>query len=188
MTHAESAKLVALMVAAWPDSRWTKETCGVYELALLDLDSALATAALRRLMATTKFRPAISEVIAAALTEAAGAVRSGADAWGDVVFAVRYVGSYRQPAFRDPVVARVVEQLGWLNLCLEGDIDAPIRAQFCKAYEAMAAAERAEMAMAPKSITLALPAHDKPAWAIGDLDRTKELRPASEPRLIGEAK
>ncbi len=193
MTPLEAAKAVAVLTAAYPAAKWSEETCKAYESALADLDFELARAAFRRLARTHRFPPAISEVVGAALEEAIGPSRSGAEAWGDVVYAVRHVGSYRVPAFRDPIVGRVVDQFGWLNLCLEGGEDAPLRARFCQAYDAAAAAQRAEALARPgmvNELAAARPALGlPPARAIGDLDRSApKLGPGTGLARIGSMK
>lgn len=191
MTEVEAAKLIAVLVASFPDAKWTDATRMAYESAIVELEHGPTQQALRRLIATTKFRPAIAEVLAAVADVAHGEQRKGADAWGDVVYAVRYVGSYRNPAFRDPIVAHVVAQLGWSNICLEGGSDAPLRARFCEAYDAAASAERREVLASPARLralppVVAADGRQLPkAWADDDIDRTP--RAGRPPELVGKA-
>lgn len=149
MTEVEAAKVVAILSASFPDSKWGEATCRAYESALADLDFELASDAVRRIVATSKFRPSISEIREAAAVVAVGERRAGADAWGDVVKAVRYVGSYGAPKFDDPLTARAVEALGWRNLCLGDSSEASDRARFCEVYDALSASERRSLVSEP---------------------------------------
>lgn len=161
MTEVEAAKLIAVLVASFPDAKWGEATCRAYESALSDLDMAIASAAVRRIAATSKFRPSIAEIREAAATVAIGERRTGADAWGDVVRAIRVFGSYRAPKFDDPITARAVEALGWRNLCLGDSSEASDRARFCEVYDAISGSERREVLSEPGRINeagLALPA------------------------------
>lgn len=60
--------------------------------------------------------------------------RSGGEAWGSVVKALKEVGSWGKPKFTDPLTARVVDSLGWKYLCQSEDQMAD-RAHFLKMYE-----------------------------------------------------
>lgn len=152
MTEVEAAKLVAILSASFPDAKWGEAVCRAYESAIADLDVHVAGAAVRRIVATSKFRPSIAEIRAAAADTALGERRTGADAWGDVVKAIRMVGSYRAPTFEDPLTAKAVEALGWRNLCLGDAGEASDRARFCEVYDALSAAERRSLVSEPGRI------------------------------------
>lgn len=152
MTKAEAIEIVTLLASAFPDAKWNDATCRAYEKFIEDLDFGLAQDAVRRLVSTGKFRPSIAEFRAAAADSALGEKRSGADAWGDVVKAIRYVGSYGAPKFEDPFTARAVEALGWRNLCLGDSSEASDRARFCEVYDAIAGSERRAVVSEPGRI------------------------------------
>lgn len=149
MTQAEVSMLVYTLFAAYPsrDER-RQDTVELYERMLLDLDCAAANAAVARLIQSSKFLPSIAEVRQAVHSVQAGPRRTGLEAWGDVTRAIRYTGSYRSPKFADPIVAHVVDSLGWLELCRSTN-DVADRARFVEAYDAVAARERSEQALAP---------------------------------------
>ncbi len=149
MTKAQAIEVVAILVASFPDAKWGEPTCRAYEAALADLDYELAASAAKRIVATSKFRPSIAEVREAAAVSAVGERRTGADAWGDVVKAIRYVGSYGAPKFEDPLTARAVEALGWRNLCLGDSSEASDRARFCEVYDAISGSERRAIVTEP---------------------------------------
>lgn len=152
MTRADAAEIVAMLTAAFPDARWSDATCQLYEQAILDLDVQVARAATLRLIATSRFRPTVAELRDAAADVAVGERRRGADAWGDVVQAIRRFGSYRTPVFDDPITARVVEALGWRNLCLSESPEASDRARFIELYEAFSESARRELVSTPGRI------------------------------------
>lgn len=57
--------------------------------------------------------------------------------WESVTKAIAGVGMWGTPAFKDPIVKRVVDAFGWLNLCMS-DNQMADRAQFVKFYESFA--------------------------------------------------
>ena len=158
MTPTQSAKLVALLLAAFPNARAhvrdVEATSSLYERMLADLDVNAATAAAERLIATSKFLPSIAEIREAALSLAVGDNRPGGDAWGDVLAAVRRFGQYRGPTFDDPIVGRVVSALGWRELCQSENQHAD-RARFIELYDRFAASARTE------TLTAGLPSGER---------------------------
>lgn len=146
MKRSEVAMLVAELMQAYPQSQTGPATSAIYERELEDLDRALALDAVRRLVRTSKWLPTIAEIRAAAVEVRNGPKRPAVEAWGDVVAAIRFVGSYQpEPPFADPLVAEAVRLMGWRNLCL-GDNDVADRARFCELYDGLQTRERVEVA------------------------------------------
>lgn len=141
MTPAQTAKLVAVLMAAYPNAKISDEASTVYERMLADLDYATANAAVERLLATSKWIPTVAEIRETALTLGSGETRPGGDAWGDVLAAVGRYGCYRSPAFEDPLVAKCVDALGWREICLSENQVAD-RARFIQLYDQLAATDR----------------------------------------------
>src|SRR5690349_9625631 len=134
MRRSEAAQIVAMLVAAYRDKSVTEATVEVYETMLSDLDFEACKAAVTRVIATSKWFPTVAEIRHAAASERLGAVRAGGEAYGDVVSAIRSVGSYRPaPTFDDPVVNECVRIMTWRGLCL-GDNEAADRARFIELY------------------------------------------------------
>lgn len=134
MTKAEVAKIWVMLLGAYPAAKQNEATGRIYESMLEDLDAEACVEAVKRLFKTSRFLPTIAEIRSMAVEVRHGALRSPEEAWGDVVDAIRSVGSYRVPKFKDPLVAYAVERLGWRNLCLEGSSDVADRARFCELY------------------------------------------------------
>lgn len=145
MTQAEVAKIVAVLLAAFPQSRATPQTSQVYERMLADLDYPAVNAAVERLLATAKFMPTIAEIRETALTLAVGEQKPGGQEWGTVLKAIGRWGTYRVPGvdfkFDDPVTAQCVAAMGWENLCASENQQAD-RARFTELYDKLAVQER----------------------------------------------
>jgi hypothetical protein len=140
--RSEAAKIFAMLAGAFPGASTSEATARVYEQFLLDLDAKFAEAAVVRLISTCKFLPTIAEIRGMVNDVHRGPMRTGDEAWGDVVRAIRDVGSYRMPKFDDPLTAYAVGRLGWRNLCLDGTNDASDRARFAEIYDAAAGRQR----------------------------------------------
>jgi|GEM_PF-965915 len=134
MTPVEAAKAVALLAAAYPAARWSEQTGQIYEQMLADLDFEVAKQAVMRLVCTSKFLPTIAELREAAGDIVLGPCRNGIDAWGDVTMAIRRVGSYGTPTFKDSLVGECVRIMGWRYLCLAETSEAADRARFAELY------------------------------------------------------
>lgn len=154
MTPLESAKVVAMLMAAYPQAQMTRQTSGMYEHMLADLDREVATAAVERLIGSAKWLPTIAEIRFAAAEVKHGPRRLGGEAWGDVVAAMRKVGWYGRPKFDDPLVADAVRMLGWQALCSSTN-EVADRARFVELYDGLAERNRRETVVAKG---LALPA------------------------------
>jgi hypothetical protein len=76
MTEREAAALVAILVNAFPNVRFTRENADLYEKNLVDLDARIAHEAVEELIRTSVFLPQIaairSEVVRIRRTRATG--------------------------------------------------------------------------------------------------------------------
>lgn len=141
MKRSESAELVMTIIAAYPSAKTTASTSQVYETMLGDLDVHAARAAVTKLITTSRFMPTVAEIRGAATELERGPVRSGADAWLDVLDQIRRQGYCGTPRFDDAVVTSLIERWGWRRMCLEGNVDAD-RARFVEAYDSLARQSR----------------------------------------------
>lgn len=149
MTPAEASRVVLVLQAAYPGARMTDLTAELYENLLGDLEAEIAHRAVARLVCTSKFLPTIAEIRDAAADVSVGAARSGLEAWGDVVMAIRREGSYGVPTFEDPHVAECVRILGWRTLCLGDSPEAVDRARFAELYSDLQRRERQRIVSEP---------------------------------------
>jgi len=147
MTESETARVVAVLMAAFPHAKATAATSSAYESMLRDLEYAAVNAAISRLLATSRWMPTIAEIREATLSLQAGDVKPGGEAWGSVLKAIRFAGVHRVPgvdfAFADPVVAKCVRLLNWAELCNSENTTAD-RARFIELYDKLAKSHRVE--------------------------------------------
>jgi hypothetical protein len=153
LTESEAQQLVVTLVTSFPafmaklTEQQQKATQKAYRTFLVDIDYALADAAITRAIATSKYFPSIAELRESALTTAEGPKRAGGEAWGDVLKAIGRWGHYRTPNadfhFNDPITAQCVAHLGWVDLCMSEE-HAADRARFIQLYDELAATGRRE--------------------------------------------
>ena len=158
MTNEQMQGLFRIILAGWASQRQrlTSDDVGemakIYAAGLMDLDFDVAKAAVIRIVHTSKFLPTVAEIREAVGIHAYGPRRSGGEAWGSVLKAIREEGQQKIPGvdfvFNDPITARVVRSFGWLDLCASDNAIAD-RARFIEAYETIAKTERIEAQAAP---------------------------------------
>ena len=146
MKQSEAAKVVAVLSAAFPDAKWTEDTVAAYEMCLEPHDYLVAQDAVRRLIASVKFRPTIAELLSMCVDVQLGTRKTGIEAWEDLCRAISRYGSYQVPKFDDPLVQRAMEMIGgWRYVCLSEN-EASDRARFAEAYDTMVDKQRVNVA------------------------------------------
>lgn len=146
MKQSEAAKLVMMLMAAYPHGKATEATSAVYEKMLLDLDYEAASQAVTLLIATNRFLPAVAEIRATATDLRLGPPRTGGEAWADAIAAVRTVGRYGVPQWQDPLLGEAMRLWGsWRDFCNSPEDDPGGRARFIEMYEQLTARQRADV-------------------------------------------
>lgn len=143
-TEQEVVGIVARLVAAYPNANVTDLTIAVYVEDLRDIDAAVLALAARKVRTDCKFFPTIAELREAANAITTPVLRSGQEAWGDVL---RYFSRRERPA--DPLVEKAVEAIGgwrYIGASDEGSLLWP----FVKAYEAIRDREHNESRQLPE--------------------------------------
>lgn len=174
MKAEQTKEIFHLVLGGWPTQRqkMTDEDVGamatLYALSLADVDFARCKAAVVRLVQTSRMMPSVADIRAELGIVQHGVVRAGAEAWGEVLRAMRTRGSHRSPGvdfeFADPITARVVTALGWLDLCAS-DNQAADRARFIEAYDQISRTERREAQTLPGATSPRLPSASDAAIA-----------------------
>lgn len=141
MKRSEVAKLVGMLVAAYPHRETVGQTTRVYEENLIDLDAEPAGRAVQRLIRSSTFLPTIAEIRAAATEVSHGPRKTGAEAWQVVQRAIDKIGGYGKPRFQDPIIQGIIERWGWPRMCWEGHPESD-RARFIEMYDAEARRDR----------------------------------------------
>lgn len=147
MTKIETAKLLAVLAAAFPRFEVDDLKVQVWHEMLGDLDYSLANLAIKKLILESTFPPSIAEVRKAAMEILNPDVMTAAEAWGEVERAVRTYGYYQETkalASLSPRTAKVVRQIGWREICLNED-PGVVRGQFLKMYQQVQERDRREM-------------------------------------------
>jgi hypothetical protein len=120
-----------------------------------DLPGDVLKAAALQHMASSQWFPAVAELRQQAGAIVAPAAQTAIEAWGDVTAAMasaryyRYADGFHEfPVFEDPITQKVVNAMGWGNLCGSEDAAAD-RARFLQGYEAVAKRHETERGILP---------------------------------------
>ncbi len=129
--------------------KFSNEKGRLYLQVLADIPADILQAAVYALLNASKYPPSIAEIRAKAeeiTGVATGTTEYNAGmAWESVQRAIRKVGGYGRPKFTDPICAKVVAQIGWMDLCMTEMAMVPtVRSQFIKMYEREAARAKSE--------------------------------------------
>jgi hypothetical protein len=144
MQASEATEIVGILAFAYRDVKVSEATCQVYQAFLTDLDYELTKLAVQQLINTNVYFPRIAEIRATVADLRHGPKRRGVEAFEDVVLAIRRLGAYGVPTFKDPIVTECVQQMTWRALCL-GDNEAADRARFIELYDVLATRARTEV-------------------------------------------
>lgn len=166
MTKADAARLVAIIVTAYPNSDKFKDadsvaaTVNLWASMFADDPSGIVGLAVQKHIATSKWPPSIAEIreIIAQLTTPD--LIPPDQAWLAVSDLMGTIGRYNHGDLQrqlPPLVARAVEAIGWGNLCemhssyCSGGRPGMDRLAFMDQYKPMYEREK-ERAMLPKAI------------------------------------
>jgi hypothetical protein len=183
VTEIQAKKLVAILVAAYPNSKITDDNVVVYVRMLADLDYAAANAAVERLLATSKWPPTVAEIREATLALTTGELKPGGEGWGLVLRAIARYGRNRTPGvdfdLGDPVAHEVARALNWRELC-DSDNQAADRARFIELYDQLAANARR------RQLSEALPAMQRFRALQAQREGERAQLPAGDAQHMGQ--
>lgn len=154
-SRQEIIKALTVLAAAYPRFELPPATVEIYTRLLIDLDFDTLKAATLHCATVYKFFPTVAEIRAAAveLQTMAEGIPAESEAWGEVIKRIQDVGSYGTPEFSHPLIAQVVRQFGWLNLCMSENQTAD-RARFLEAYSAAFKESRRRAQMLPEVLNI----------------------------------
>ena len=145
MTQKETAMLLGILRAAYPrfyldiSHDDLKISVDTWTVMLSDTTLEIATIALQRLIATSKFPPTIAEMRESISSVVNPSMANSGEAWGEVNKAIRKYGYYRQlegmASLSEPT-RLAVERMGWRELCMSENHMAD-RAHFLRIYESL---------------------------------------------------
>jgi hypothetical protein len=150
--------LLRAISGAYPTFELTDDRVSIYVKLLADLDADALTAAAQQHIVTSKFPPTVAELRDGCANLTRPALPAWADAWGEVLEAIRRVGYLGQPSFSHPLIEQAVQGMGgWKLLCaMEISETATQRAQFRDIYNAYASRCEREAALLPAVRALAV--------------------------------
>lgn len=141
MTPAETAKILTVLKASYPRQELTSATVSAYSAMLADLPYESVDAAVRRLIASSKWFPTIAEIRSEVAEGKIAELPAAEVAWGEVRKAISKFGYYRVPVFKHEAIARAVDVIGWDTICLDENV-AATRKRFIDAYASYRGEER----------------------------------------------
>jgi hypothetical protein len=133
-----TSTILKKLFATFPNGNATAATVLVYVERLSSIPEDELEAVINQCIDESEFLPTIAK-----LKEMHRLMKSpvtpdmAQQGWESVTKAIAGVGMWGTPAFKDPIVKRVVDAFGWLNLCMS-DNQMADRAQFVKFYESFA--------------------------------------------------
>lgn len=147
------ARMTMELSASYPNWNVTALTNEVYYQDLKDIpaDELLLAARHCRSEAGRKFAPSVGEIRGAVmeLRRASMNIPSAYDAWQEVLRVISDVGSYGSPEWSSPLIEKVVNSLGWRNLCMSEN-QVSDRARFLEAYEQLSNRAEKETMLIPE--------------------------------------
>lgn len=149
MSPTEVARVLAVISAAYPIFEVDELRHRVWTETIGDLDYALANLAVKRHISYSKWPPSVAEIREHAASLANPQRLTGAEAWGELMQAVRRFGYYAESeglASLSPETSRVAQMIGWnhINLCTEVDV---LRGQFLRMYQQVEQREQLEVSL-----------------------------------------
>lgn len=148
MNKMETTKILTVIYVAFPRCEVTDKTkmelmVEVWQESFEDIPFKTVETAVQKLLYELKFPPTIADVAQRIAEVNNPNILTAAEAWGEVTKAERLYGYYNQQQAMDslsPLTRTVVEQIGFINWCVDKDIDTEntLRAQFRMAYTSMA--------------------------------------------------
>lgn len=157
MDKEQFKDFVKLLKAVYTSEKFLPDApaVAVWYSMLSDIPYNVAILSAKKYISTEKFPPTIADIrkIASEITDTETAL--WADAWREVISAIRRYGSYEPhkalKSMRD-LTKQVVESIGYLDICnANNDEISVIRGQFRMAYEALVRQKQEEKAL-PQSI------------------------------------
>lgn len=129
MTVGECAAMLAIAGKVY-GREIRPELVGVWHEFMLDITSEEGARSMRQHVAESPHFPTIAD-IRRRVAEVRVDAPALSEAWEEVRKQIAKVGSYGVPVFSHPAVERAVEALGWREICMTLEEDAPtLRAQF----------------------------------------------------------
>lgn len=153
MIKNEVAKMMAVLAKNYPKFDVDNGKLELWFELLGDIPYNIAQLTIKKIIMENQFPPTIAEIRKAALDITEPKQVTGAEAWGEVMFAIQRYGWCKPEEALESMsdrTRRVVKMIGWQEICGNENIDV-LRGQFLKMYEQVSGRERNE-ALLPQSL------------------------------------
>lgn len=183
MKESEALEIIGMIVTAYPSNKLDQAGAKLYRQLILDLPADETRKAVVRLISTSKFLPTIAEIREAATDLKLGPMRTGGEAWGEAMLAVRKYDRSESPKWSEPIMAEAMRLWGsWVDFCNSPADDPGGRARFIELYEQLSKRQRVDVVSG-----IALPAPSAPLRLVGhDGKRTDRAAHEGPRRLAGD--
>lgn len=153
MNREEFAKLSLAIKSCYPQYGVMSDerSLEVWFQQLKDLDYKLASIAVSKHVAVSKFPPTIAEIREQCTSVLMGDVPDWSEGWEKVLKALRRYGWNREQEAMDSfdvITRKTVQRLGWMNLCMSEEISVE-RANFRNIYNAISEQQKKERQIPP---------------------------------------
>lgn len=166
MKASETAKLLAVISAAYPNFQADESRAKVWAQMLADVDYRVADIAVWRHIATSKFPPSIAEIREQARIALQGPEYTATESWEEFIQGIRRFGQYREQEALDsfhPLTRRMAEAIGWWDACMSENVDV-LRGQYLRMFEQLRQRDNLETVAGE----LYLPDASRPALGQGE--------------------
>jgi hypothetical protein len=131
--NGETVKLIGILTAIFPN-HLSAEGVRAYANLLEDVPAVVLKTAMEQCAKDCKFFPSVAEIRDRATKISTVGPENAAEAWEDVMIAMKRDGFYRQPKFENAITQRAVAAMDWQALCSSENTIAD-RAHFMKIYD-----------------------------------------------------
>lgn len=137
MTREDTAKLLAMLVSAYPHIKVTREVAEVYHDAIGDLEASDCYGVVRELVRTEVFFPSAAQIRRAVMRRLGHLAPQAEIAYAEVVGAAASRGLGDMPEWSHSAIADAVKAMGWRAICMSEN-QGVLRAQFNQTYGSIA--------------------------------------------------
>lgn len=146
----EVLSIIKQLFAAYPNATVDEEAILMYMRMLGNIPPDELRMAVYQCVSESRFPPDVATILETHRSLKGGLIeQTPGEAWGSVERALAGVGRWGIPKFKNELTGRVVQMMGWRNLC-DSDKPGVDRAQFMKIYEQVAARSQAVDRMLPE--------------------------------------
>lgn len=147
--NTETVKLIGILTAVFPN-HLSADGVRTYATLLSDVPTPVLKVAVEQCANDCKFFPSVAEIRERVRSVSTIAPSNAAEAWEEVMIAMRRVGFYGFPTFENPITQRTVDAMDWQALCSSENAIAD-RAHFLKLYDQMIERSKQDSKLLPSA-------------------------------------